>query len=203
MSSQGISGSFCWFCSAPVASARAEVESVIEPRRAAEGGPFLTLTCLSCRTRCGALRNRRGAWLLYPLEGATPPTLVDRIVPRTSRGRLLRAQAWWRRNEGAVRAFRAAEAATKPPPRTRTRATRRPAAAPAPKPRAAPTGPRAVLGVEAGATLADVRRAWRAAVKRWHPDRIPTSDPVVVGESLKRFQELRAAYEALVVELSG
>jgi hypothetical protein len=204
MSSPGISGSPCWFCGTEASPARAEVESVIESRSEADGGPFLTLTCLACRTRCGALRNRRGAWLLYPLEGATEPTLVDRIVPRTSREHLLRARAWWLRNAGNVERFRRAD----PEPQPRRRAPPRPRAAknragrPTPPPRPARTGPRADLGVADDATLADVRRAWRAAVKRWHPDRIPSTDPVVLGEALRRFQEMRAAYEALVAELS-
>jgi curved DNA-binding protein CbpA len=65
------------------------------------------------------------------------------------------------------------------------------------------TGPRAVLGVAADATLADVRRAWRVAARRWHPDRIPTRDVVVIAEAERRFLEMRAAYDALVAELSA
>jgi len=205
MTSRVISEPPCWFCGAGASPARAEVESVIESRSEADGGPFLTLTCLACRTRCGALRNRRGAWLLYPLEGATEPSLVDRIVPRTSREHQLRARAWWLRNAGNVERFRTAapeppKPRTQPPPRPRAPKGRPGRAAPAPH--SARTGPRADLGVADDATLADVRRAWRAAVKRWHPDRIPTGDPVVVGEAMRRFQEMRAAYEALVAELS-
>jgi len=202
MSSPGISGSCCWFCGSPVPPSRAEVESVIEPRAASDGGPFLTLTCLGCRTRCGALRDRRGAWLLYPLEGATEPSLVDRIVPRTSREHVLRARAWWLRHARDVERFRDGAAAPPPPPRPKPRAVNGRTAAPPTPPRSAPTGPRADLGVGPDATLADVRRAWRAAVKRWHPDRIPTNDPVVVGDAMRRFQEMRAAYESLVAELS-
>jgi hypothetical protein len=207
MSSLGNSPTPCWFCGAEASAVRAEVESVIEPRSAADGGPFLTLTCLACRTRCGALRNRRGEWLLYPLEGADEPTFVDRIVPRTSRERLLRARAWWLRNAGNVERFRAADREPErprraPPPPPRPRAATSRAGRPTPAPRPARTGPRADLGVADDATLADVRRAWRAAVKRWHPDRIPTRDPVVLGEAVRRFQEMRAAYESLVAELS-
>jgi curved DNA-binding protein CbpA len=39
-------------------------------------------------------------------------------------------------------------------------------------------------------------------VKRWHPDRLPTKDPVVIAEAERRFAEVRAAYESLVAELS-
>ncbi len=206
MPASGISPTSCWRCGAEIPAARAEVESVIETRPQDQGGPFLTLTCARCRTRCGALRNRAGEWLLYPLEGATEPSLLDRIVPRTGREQLHAARAWWLRNAAVVERFRAARAA--PAPSEREAPRRRPRAAPRtsvrrPAPRVTPTGPRAVLGVGVDATLADVRRAWRAAVKRWHPDRIPTRDPVVLEESLRRFQEIRSAYEVLVAELGA
>jgi len=176
---------------------------VIEPRAARDGGPFLTMTCPRCRARCGALRNRRGAWLFYPLEGREAPSLVERIVPRTSRVRQLRARAWWLRNEDIVERFRASrrDPAAPPPPRPRAKNTKRTVAAAPPRPAA--VGPREQLGVGADASLADVRRAWRAAVKRWHPDRIPTRDPVVTEDAARRFAEMRRAYELLVAELSG
>jgi hypothetical protein len=203
MTSPGIRRPACWFCSSGVIPSRAEVEAVIEPRSAAEGGPFRTLTCTACRTRSGALRNRRGEWMLYPLEGAAEPTLIDRLVPRTSRAHSARARQWWLRNAGNVERFlrtgrdpAAAEEAPRAPPRPR--ATRARAAAAVPT----PASPRAVLGVGPAATVADVKRAWRAAVKRWHPDRIRTADPVVLAESQRRFQELRDAYEAVLAELS-
>ena len=171
MTSRGISRPACWFCAARLPRRAREVETVIESRAAADGGPFRTLTCRGCRTQCGALRNRRGEWLLYPLEGATEPTLIDRIVPRTSRAHSARARQWWLRNAGNVERFRdanpsRARGADAAPPETARAATR--AAAADPGAAAARTGPRAVLGVAADATLADVKRAWRAAVKRWH-----------------------------------
>ena len=33
--------------------------------------------------------------MLYPLEGGEEPTLLDRIVPRTSRAQLEKARRWW------------------------------------------------------------------------------------------------------------
>jgi DnaJ-domain-containing protein 1 len=144
--------------------------------------------------------------MLYPLEGAEAPTLLDKLVPRTSRDHVRKARAWWLRNAATLERFRAAPrdrkaprraAKAPPPPRKRPAAGR---AAPTPKRR--PPGPRDVLGVAADATLADVRRAWRAAAKRWHPDRFATKDPVVLAEAHSRLLEARAAYEALVAELS-
>jgi hypothetical protein len=198
----------CWFCGAEVGAARAEAESVIAPRSAQDGGPFRTLTCRACRAPCGALRNRRGEWMLYPLEGRAEPSLLERLVPRTSREHLERARQWWLLHADDVERFRAArrtaprprtESPPPPPPR-RPRGARPGAAPPRPRRRETP-GPRAVLGVGADATLKDVQRAWRAAVKRWHPDRIPTKDPVVLAEAERRFRELHDAYEALVAEL--
>jgi DnaJ-like protein len=190
----------CWFCGTRIAPERAAAESILRVRSAAEGGPFLTLQCPKCRTRCGALRNRLGAWMLYPLEGASEPSLVDRVIPRTSRRHSERARAWWIAHAADLERFRAARPVRVrrgPPPRTARNA------APARPIRTATAGgPRSVLGVGDAATLGDVRRAWRAAVKRWHPDRIPTNDPTVLAESTRRFQEIRAAYEALVAELS-
>ena len=147
--------------------------------------------------------------MLYPLEGGAEPTLIDRLVPRTSRAHLERARQWWLLFAGDVERFRASPPRAKPtvardqprvPPRGSS-AKAGPKTAPPMAP--APSTPRAVLGVAADATLRDVQRAWRAAVKRWHPDRIPTTDPVVLEEAHRRFSELHAAYEALTVELSG
>jgi DnaJ-like protein len=183
-----------------------EAGSVIQARSAADGGPFRTISCLRCRVRCGALRNRRGAWMLYPLEGGEEPTLLDRIVPRTSRAQFEKARRWWLVNGAAVERFRReppdAEPQDEAPPRARAKASR-PRAAKRPAAPRPVTGPRAVLGVAADATIADVRRAWRAAARRWHPDRIPTRDVVVLAEAERRFLEMRAAYDALVAELSG
>lgn len=205
MSSRRFPPTGCWSCGARIAARVAEAESVIQARSAAEGGPFRTLPCPACRTQCGALRNRRGAWMLYPLEGGEEPTLLDRIVPRTSRAQLEKARRWWLANGAAVERFRREPPGETReddgPPRRRPQASRpRAAPRPAAKPRAG--GPRAVLGVAADASLADVRRAWRAAARRWHPDRIPTTDVVVIAEAERRFLEMRAAYDALVAELS-
>jgi hypothetical protein len=212
MPSNGISSAVCWYCSAGITAAQAAIESVLQPRTAAEGGPFLSLTCPSCRTTCGALRNRRGDWMLYPLEGSAEPTLIDRLLPRTSRAHTKRARDWWLRHAGDIERFRAAAPrrgerrqredpdVPPPPPRPRPRPRPRPKAPRAPAPAAARSA-RQVLGVGDAATLRDVRAAWRVAVKRWHPDRIPSKDPVVVQEAQRRFHEIHAAYETLVAEL--
>jgi hypothetical protein len=177
----------------------ADAEALIQARSAEEGGPFRTLTCARCRTRSGALRNRRGEWMTYPLEGSEEPSFLEQIVPVKSREHLLRARAWWLRHADDVERFRRARAGAGDDDES--------AAAPqddAPRARASPPpSPRhEILGLASGATLADVRRAWRAAVKRWHPDRIPSQDPVVVEEAHRRFGEIRVAYESLVAEMT-
>ena len=152
--------------------------------------------------------------MLYPLEGGAEPTLIDRLVPRTSRAHLERARQWWLLFASEVERFRAARPerekpaearreSSVPPNRSRAKAGAKAGRKPAQVTPPAPSSPRAVLGVAADATLRDVQRAWRAAVKRWHPDRIPTTDPVVLAEAHRRFSELHAAYEALTAELSG
>jgi DnaJ-domain-containing protein 1 len=184
-----------------------ETTAILESREAARGGPFFTVRCLACGTRCGALRNKRGRWLVHPLEGATEPSLLDKLVPRTSREHVLRGRRWWLQNAAVVERFRQAtrdRKASAPPPKPPPPRRPPPGRKRTPTARATTraSSPRDVLGVAADASLADVRRAWRAAVKRWHPDRIPTRDPVVIAESERRFRELRAAYESLVAELS-
>ncbi len=53
----------------------------------------------------------------------------------------------------------------------------------------------ALLGLHAGATAEDVRRAWHAASKRWHPDLAP--DGATRREHALRFVTLNAAHERL------
>lgn len=196
MSNPGLPLGVCWFCGREIPPARARVETVLQTRAAAHGGPFQTIVCIACHTIAGALRNRRGEWLFHPLDGAEEPTLLDRLVPRTSRRHAERSRAWWLAHGEDLARFRSArETPRRASPRTAGRVPPASKAA-APRPPRA-EGPHAILGVAEGASPAEVRRAWRAAVKRWHPDRIPTADPVVLNEARRRFEEIRAAYEAL------
>lgn len=52
----------------------------------------------------------------------------------------------------------------------------------------------ALLGLAAGASAADIKKAFRRLAMRWHPDRNP--DPAAV----EHFKALRAAYEMLTAE---
>lgn len=51
-----------------------------------------------------------------------------------------------------------------------------------------------ILGLKPGATVGDIRKAYLALSKAWHPDRNPDTDRTVMEESMKR---LNTAYEAL------
>ncbi|XP_010552719.1 PREDICTED: uncharacterized protein LOC104823014 isoform X2 [Tarenaya hassleriana] len=53
-----------------------------------------------------------------------------------------------------------------------------------------------VLGVAAGSSADDIRRAYRKQAMRWHPDRW-TKDPSLAGEAKRRFQQIQEAYSVL------
>ena len=57
--------------------------------------------------------------------------------------------------------------------------------------------PHQLLGVEPDADLATIKRAFRALVKEWHPDR--SRDP----RASLRFQQVLGAYRSLARERSG
>ncbi|HJV25512.1 MAG TPA: DnaJ C-terminal domain-containing protein [Aromatoleum sp.] len=52
--------------------------------------------------------------------------------------------------------------------------------------------PHALLGLQAGATAHEIKKAFRRLAMRWHPDRNP--DP----HAVEHFKQLRAAYETLI-----
>ena len=54
-----------------------------------------------------------------------------------------------------------------------------------------------VLGLESGASLDDIKRAYRSLVKMCHPDRFMHESETVRSEMAKRFREIQQAYENL------
>jgi DnaJ domain len=54
----------------------------------------------------------------------------------------------------------------------------------------------AALGLEARASPAEIRRAYKALVKRWHPDRF-AADPAGQAEAAIRMREINAAYRVI------
>ena len=57
----------------------------------------------------------------------------------------------------------------------------------------------ATLGVDESATNDEVKKAYRRAMNKSHPDKIASSNPdeVVIAEAHKRTREVRGAYEML------
>ena len=53
-----------------------------------------------------------------------------------------------------------------------------------------------VLGLEPGASLGEVKKAYRAEVKRWHPDRF-NCDPRLEQGAEEKLKEINEAYNAL------
>lgn len=83
----------------------------------------------------------------------------------------------------------------RPPPRPSVP----PGRAQQPAPRTPPPAPdpHAVLGVKRGASPEEIRRAYRALVKRHHPDRAASPSAEVRATATRRTREIREAYEAL------
>ena len=58
----------------------------------------------------------------------------------------------------------------------------------------------AVLGLKPGTPVGQVRRRYKALVKRWHPDRYAT-DPAGQAEAENRMREINVAYRRLAAAL--
>lgn len=173
----------CWSCAAPAPAARLAVETVLRGRPADEGGPYRVFRCPGCGVENGVVSGPAG-WMLHPLSGLAPRSVLDRFLSSAERRRLERSRVWWRLHRDDVERFRRGET----PPAAQPRPRRDVGCV-------AATGPRAVLGVGADATVDEVRRAFRRLAKRHHPDR--AGDAPDEG----RFREIRAAYETLLREL--
>jgi DnaJ like chaperone protein len=63
--------------------------------------------------------------------------------------------------------------------------------------------PRTLLGVGPDATAHEIRRAYREAVKRSHPDRVAHMDRAFQDLAHARMKALRRAYEALLSSASN
>ncbi len=58
----------------------------------------------------------------------------------------------------------------------------------------------AALGIKTGASLPEVKLAYRRLVKTWHPDLFP-DDPLRQMQGERRMQEINTAYQHLMGEL--
>ena len=66
------------------------------------------------------------------------------------------------------------------------------------RPATAAKGPWRILGLAEGATPAEVRRAYRALARRFHPDAHPHASESERRALAARFDELTRAYRAIV-----
>ncbi|XP_062204633.1 uncharacterized protein LOC133906679 [Phragmites australis] len=57
----------------------------------------------------------------------------------------------------------------------------------------------AVLGVQPGASAAEIRAAYHRLAMRWHPDKLANGrvDPALAEEAKSRFQQIHEAYQVL------
>jgi len=219
----------CWSCDASADGGVVDVQSVIQARIESEGGPFHWYACPACGVHNGVLAAPGVGWMLHPLVGRGGPTAVDWIGSRSERELLRQAQGWWVRERARVERFRRAAIAhrkaagprSSPPPRTRP-AKKRPRRAPPPPPptplepepdpepesappkqlRGEPQRPHEILGVPVDADLAAIRKAYRAAVKKCHPDRFAHLDEDFQELANRKVKDLRRAYDTLVSRLA-
>ncbi len=54
-----------------------------------------------------------------------------------------------------------------------------------------------ILKIKPGASIEDVKRAYKAQVKVWHPDRFPTESPHLQKKAHEMFQKITAAYKKI------
>jgi hypothetical protein len=54
-----------------------------------------------------------------------------------------------------------------------------------------------ILKLKSGASIKDVKRAYKAQVKIWHPDRFPTESPRLQKKAHEMFQKITAAYKKI------
>ena len=54
-----------------------------------------------------------------------------------------------------------------------------------------------ILKIKPGASIEDVKRAYKAQVKVWHPDRFPTESPRLQKKAHEMFQKITAAYKKI------
>ena len=54
-----------------------------------------------------------------------------------------------------------------------------------------------ILKLKPGASLNDIKKAYKAQVKVWHPDRFPVESASLQKRAHDRFQEITTAYKKL------
>ena len=58
-----------------------------------------------------------------------------------------------------------------------------------------------LLQLKPGASLEDVKRAYKTQVKIWHPDRFPLESPRLQKKAHEMFQKITAAYKRINAQI--
>ncbi len=140
--------------------------------------PLAPVATVSLAARLDTLFALRDASIRFSV--ARSPTTAPRLPPR---------EFLHGRPRARDRAHDRAHRATMPPP----------SLPPPPRP-AEPDEARAarfVLGIDAGASEEDIRRAFRRLAREHHPDRVATGSPVDAERARLRLASITAAYHTL------
>ncbi|MEL0262861.1 MAG: DnaJ domain-containing protein, partial [Flavobacteriaceae bacterium] len=57
-----------------------------------------------------------------------------------------------------------------------------------------------ILEIDPSASEADIKKAYRTMVKKYHPDRLQTKDPALVKGAQEKFRLVQEAYETIKKE---
>jgi hypothetical protein len=134
-----------------------------------------------------------------PRRGARPRRHVRTVTIGGHGGPQVDPLLAWIWMQARAREKRTAATRDAGPPRRSGRPIPPPAGGskPAPRPSVPLRDPHAVLGVKHGASPDEIRRAYRALVKRHHPDRAAGPSAEIRALATRRTREIREAYDAL------
>lgn len=194
----------CWSCGLGLVPATVRKEGYIEPREDRRGGPFFRYRCPACGTENRCEITARGTFFASP---SFRPTAIDwlfsKLAPHSAES-FLTAVAWYRREEERRRYIFERDTDYRYSSwweRIRRMCARDAGATPADAgvgedARRVPS-PYEILGLAAGASAAEVSRAFLRLAKRCHPDKFHHLGSEAMHRAEARFKELLAAYEKL------
>ncbi len=207
----------CWACGKVPSKEDIALRSVLQPREAGEGGPWVRLACEECGTE-GALEDALGAGpVLAPLEtvGFGVPVVATLLDGRRGRDFRRRSREWVERYGPGLERLReerrrgrgpgkAPPPAPPPPSQSRGRNRRGDAEGASPPPPRAVAGlpstpeeARRLLGVPPRATRREIDAAFRKASRKCHPDLVAHLDEDFQRLAHEKFLRIKRAHEIL------
>lgn len=188
------------------------LRSVLQPRGAGEGGPWVRLVCPECGAE-GALEEAPGSGpVLAPLEevGLGVPVVATLLDGRRGRDLRRRSREWAERYGPGLDMLReerrrrppASPPPPPPPPRGRDRRGSAEVASP-PPPRvvaglpSTPEEARQLLGVAPRATRKEIDAAFRKASRKCHPDLVAHLDEDFQRLAHEKFLGIKRAHDIL------